>query len=340
MTHSASDQLESIHAMLDSGHHSVRMDSHSLVIWGLAGGFLCVVGDWLITPANFPERWQQALVLLALVGGVLTGAGFSDYRLTQRMRQARDETLPFVQRQIVKVWWLLMGLGLLVNNGMIFYGGGYMSYGLWMFLVGLALTIHGLFSQQPLKWYGTLLLLLGVGVVLTHIPHEASRWLAAVAFGIGLPILGVMLSKQRATRVWSMAWIALILVIGGSAYWGVYRLNIPRGAVVSLEDFVGGEYIGQGVQILRIPARTEIPLKLVITGDVVDDVSDEIPLTLSKALDIGLRDGRATSWYRIDQGVWRDTHANLRIVGEKLEAIFEPGERPRSDIMLRVHTGR
>ncbi len=67
-----------------------------------------------------------------------------------------------MQRQLTKVWWILMGLGVLMSVATLFYGGGYMIFAAWIFLVGLALVIHGLFSEQPLEWYGASMMLASV----------------------------------------------------------------------------------------------------------------------------------------------------------------------------------
>jgi len=100
MSSSTTSQIDAIHTMLTNAHRSIRMERHTLIIWGLAGGLLCVLGDLLITHDRFPERWQRAVAVIGLLGSVLLSAGFLDYRMTRRLRQVRDETLSFVQGQM------------------------------------------------------------------------------------------------------------------------------------------------------------------------------------------------------------------------------------------------
>jgi hypothetical protein len=70
----------------------------------------------------------------------------------------------FVQAQITKVWWLLIGMGVLFSFAASVSGGAAMMvFGIWLLLVGLGLGlyIHGLFSDQMLEWAGALVIALG-----------------------------------------------------------------------------------------------------------------------------------------------------------------------------------
>ena len=49
-------QLDAIHSMLSAGHRSIRMPRHSLILWGVLGGALCLGTEHVITPARFPEH--------------------------------------------------------------------------------------------------------------------------------------------------------------------------------------------------------------------------------------------------------------------------------------------
>ena len=45
--------------------------------------------------------------------------------------------------QLTKVWWLLVGLIVVISIGMNLFGGGYLFYGIVLALMGLAFYIHG-----------------------------------------------------------------------------------------------------------------------------------------------------------------------------------------------------
>lgn len=57
--------LEAIQSMLAAGHRSVRLERHTLLLWGGVGGFLCAFTDHVVTAERFPDNTQRALVLLA-----------------------------------------------------------------------------------------------------------------------------------------------------------------------------------------------------------------------------------------------------------------------------------
>src|SRR5215470_15007604 len=96
-------QLEAIHSMLSAGHRCIRLQRHSLVLWGVVGAVLCMGTEYVITPSRFPEHWVRALALLLFLGFVLACVGIFDYRYTRHRIQSRDESLPFVQEQVTKV---------------------------------------------------------------------------------------------------------------------------------------------------------------------------------------------------------------------------------------------
>ena len=127
------NQLEAIHSMLSAGHRSIRMQRHSFILWGITGGILCLATEHIITPARFPVHWQRAVAVMLLLGIVLTGVAIADYYYTRYRIRTRDESLPFAQAQLTKVWWLLVGMGVLFTFGTHFFGGGYMVFVIWLF---------------------------------------------------------------------------------------------------------------------------------------------------------------------------------------------------------------
>ena len=137
-------QLEAIHSMLAAGHRSIRLQRHSLLLWGIAGGILCLGTEHVITFERFPEHLQRAVALLLFLGIVISGVAIADFWYTRHRIEARDESLPFVQAQVTKVWWLLIGMGVLFTFATAFFGGGQMVFVIWLVLFGLGIYVHGL----------------------------------------------------------------------------------------------------------------------------------------------------------------------------------------------------
>lgn len=220
---SPAEQLEAIHAMLRSGHRGVRLERHSFVLWGGAGALLLIATPWLFTEARFPAVWRRAAVELVFLAALLALAVAADFRITRRVLRRRDESLTFVQRQIGKIWLLLIGLGLMATFGMHFHGGGGMVYVLWLLLLGIGLFTHGLFSEQILGWLGGVVIALGAGALALGLPTEATRWLAVLVFGAGLPSLGIFLRlldrwSAPLRLAWVLAWVGVVTTTAFAAY--------------------------------------------------------------------------------------------------------------------------
>lgn len=118
-------QLQAIQEMLVSGHASVRMERHTFILWGLAAGGLILLVPRLFSMEQFSDQTQRMWFQNAFISLVLVGVGVLDTVWTWRIRQRRDETLSFIQRQVTKLWWLLIALVVVINIGMNLYGGGY-----------------------------------------------------------------------------------------------------------------------------------------------------------------------------------------------------------------------
>jgi heme/copper-type cytochrome/quinol oxidase subunit 2 len=124
----ASQQLHAIASMMASGQRNLRMERWSLVLWGVAGGLLFLMSESILTPTQLPDLKQRALAWFVLIVVVLCTVGATDWYLTRRAKQARDEMWSFIHRQVLEVLWLLMGIGALLTFAVFFYGGGYMLY--------------------------------------------------------------------------------------------------------------------------------------------------------------------------------------------------------------------
>lgn len=312
MTHPASQQLNAIHAMLAAGHRNLRIERHSLLLWGIPAGLLFAVSDIILTPEQVPDLRQRALAWLLLLAVVLGGIGSLDWWWTRRVKEARDEAWSFIHRQVQKVWWLLMGLATLCTFGMFFFGGGYMACALWLVIVGLGLYLHGLFSEELLEWVGVTIIVLGIGSLFAQLPYETMRWIAAAVFGLGLPLLALMLDRgrHRAVRIrfgqllaWLLAVLALPLWLEGQAR----RAVLPDAAAISLEDFQRNGAASAGPTIVNLPAGTRVPVEVDVAGDLFVNSGEKtvLPLVLARPIELLLIDGKLTGANRFPGEAWQ-----------------------------------
>jgi len=312
MTHPASQQLNAIHAMLAVGHRNLRIERHSLLLWGIPAGLLFAVSDIILTPEQLPDLRQRALAWLLLLAVVLGGIGSLDWWWTRRVKEARDEAWSFIHRQVQKVWWLLMGLATLCTFGMFFFGGGYMACALWLVVVGLGLYLHGLFSEELLEWVGVTIIVLGIGSLFAQLPYETMRWIAAAVFGLGLPLLALMLDRGRHRAVhirfgqllaWLLAVLAVPLWLEGQAQ----RVVLPDETAISLEDFRRYGAPATGHTIVNLPAGTRVPVEVDIAGDTFVNSGEKavLPLTLAHPIEVLLINGKLTANNRFPGEAWQ-----------------------------------
>lgn len=309
MPETAARQLDAIHSMLSAGHRNLRIERHSLILWGMAGGGLCFFSSAILTPEQFPVTQHRALAWLLLLSVVLGSVGVADWRLTRRVKLERAEAWSFIHRQILKMWWLLMAMGTLLTFAMFFFGGGYMLYSAWLALFGIGLYVHGLFSEELLEWVGALTIVIGIASLAYRLPMETMRWITASAFGIGLPLLAAMLDRGRAfparrrlaqTLMWMFTVLALPLL--GQRY--AAALALPDGPVISLESFRQQRDIG-GTRIVSLPAGTLVPVEVEVSGGLFDGSTNPVlPLKLVAPIEVMMVDGKLTGDTRFPGGSW------------------------------------
>lgn len=334
-------QLDAIHAMLAAGHRNLRIERHSLLLWGLPAGLLFALSESLLTPEQLPDTTQRALAWLALLAGVLFAIGTLDWLWTRRVKLARDEAWSFVHRQVQKVWWLLMGLAALSTFAMFFFGGGYMVCTLWLVIAGLGLYLHGLFSEELLEWIGVTLILIGIGCLFAGLPFESMRWIASAVFAIGLPLLALMLDRgrHRAAHVrlgqllfWLGAVLALPLWLERQAQ--AVPIEAPT---ISLEAFRAGALPGPAVAV-RLPAGTPVPVAIDVAGDVFQGPA-VLPLTLAQPLELLVRDGKLSGDARYPGEAWLPARQARWIQIPWLRAELDPngGPRIRGQLIVQLH---
>lgn len=343
MSETTANQLDAIQAMLAAGHRSIRMPKFSLMLWGIAGGILCLATDHIITQERFPDHTQRAIALLLFLGIVLSGVAIADYHYTRFRVRAQDESLPFAQTQVTKVWWLLISAGVLFTFGTSFMGGGRMTFGIWIVLFGLGLYIHGLFSEQIVEWVGVLMILLGSGALVFNLPYPATQWLAASIFAVGMPVLTLLIDRSKNISVFvrvaqTVLWLAVVLVAALAA--NQWRNSAPftLGTTLPLQQFTRQKEI-LPTQIVSLPAGTIIPLKVHVKSNVFADNADiVVPFTLSKPLEISLNHGKPDGLFRVADGPWRKRSTSFFIQVLELDGALTPSEGPVASMLIDIRT--
>lgn len=312
MSHPATQQLNAIHAMLAVGHRNLRIERHSLLLWGIPTGLLFALSENILTPAQVPDNDQRALAWLAVLVLVSTSIAVIDWMWTRRVKQARDEAWSFIHRQVQKIWWLLMGLAVLTTFAMFFYGGGYMLCALWLVVLGISLYLHGLFSEELLEWVGAVTIVIGIGCLLAQLPYETMRWIAATVFGFGLPLLAMMLDRGQhrpATfRLGQMLlWLAVVLVLPLWLEQRVHAVAQPDAEPLSLEAFRNGQFPATGYRSVSLPAGTRIPVEFELGGDIFETGGPKpvLPLVLNQPIELMMRDGQLTGDARFAGESWQ-----------------------------------
>ncbi|HZW24141.1 MAG TPA: hypothetical protein VFF26_01540 [Gallionella sp.] len=305
----ATQRLDSIHSMLSAGQRSLRIERHTLILWGLTGGILCLISDNILTEVQFPDNTQRALAWLLLLIVSFGSVAIMDWHLTRRAKQVRDEAWSFIHRQVLKIFWLLAGIGILFTFAMFFFGGGYMIFGAWLILLGVGLYVHGLFSEELLEWAGILMILIGVMSLGFQLPYETMKWIAASVFGIGCPLLAAMLDRGRSRpsmkrMAQSALWVAAVMLPPLLAHRYASAITLPEVPPIPLATYRQMSDVS-GFHIVTIPAGTEVPVRFEVSGNLFDHAGNPVlPLKISKPLEVALRDGKLTGETRIPGGNW------------------------------------
>lgn len=336
-TISSSSQLNAIYSMMESGQQSVKMERHTLLIWGITAAILILITDLLFNKESLPVRWQLITSQTVFISVILFFAGLWDFKLTRRLRQQRDESLSFIQLQMTKVWWFFVALVVLLNVGMNFFGGGYMFYGMTIALFGMAFYIHGLFSTQMLKWIGVMLIIVGVVSIALNLHFLATKWLAAGVFGLGLPMLAFILDKPQTHStlvkrfMLSAVWVAIVILPSMLAYETELKAD-PNGLQTrSIAEYnrLSAEEAALA-QIINIPAGTKIPVHIDMSGDIVEikQTGQALAMKLKKDLNVVIEKGKANGHFQLDNSGWLDRIYHLRTKDFKMESLVEQDKGP------------
>ena len=342
----ASAQIEAIHSMLASGHRSVYMERHTLILWGLTTAALILVGTAIFTHERFPITWIRAVATTVFISTVLAIVAYLDFYLIRRSRDQRAESISFVQLQLTKVWWLLVGLIVLINLGMHFFGGGYMFYSLVLILMGLALYVHGLFSKQMLTLAGVMMILLGLASIALRLPFGFIQWLTICCFGLGWPLLGVMLNISAINDSWkyrllfTLGWLCLVSLPPLLIYKMGGLEDRPQATPVPLAAYQQQPAkIDATEQVVTLSEGSKIPLQVELTGDVLQGVNVmTLPMHLSQPIDIVLKNGKPDGRFRVANGPWKKYTYNYRIRDFSMTSTLDPQQGPQVALKLHIST--
>lgn len=342
MSQLAAQQLDSIHSMLSAGHRNLRIERHSLLLWGASCGGIILASNHILTPEQIPAPAVRAIAWLILLVITVSGVGLLDWHLTRRAKQARDEAWSFIHRQVLKVWWLLMSIGVLLTFAMFFYGGGYMIYAAWVVIAGLGLYVHGLFSEELLEWTGVLIIAIGIGMLAFTLNPTVSQWVAASTLGLGLPLLAAMLDRGKQRSTWlrlgqSVGWLLCVLTPPLLAQ-QLNNVTVPPDApLVSLSEF---SQQPTQQQIVALPAGTTIPVKVDISGDVFRASNTSIlPLVLNQTIEIMMDKGKPSGEWRFPGDKWSQARGTIwvRIPMVKVELLPQTGPEIRTSLIVDTH---
>lgn len=337
-------QLNSIHAMLAAGHRNLRIERHSLLLWGISGGALLAVSDLILRPQEWPDVTQRALAWLAVLVVVMGGAGLIDLLWTRRVKAARDEAWSFIHRQVIKIWWLLMTMATLLTFASFFFGGGYMVCSIWLVAIGLGLYIHGLFSEELLEWIGGLIILIGIAALASQLNWQDMRWIAASVFAIGLPLLAAMLDRGRHRNArqrlaQTLGWLLAVTLLPLLLHQRTARAAPPDITPLSLADF-RQRGAPAGKALVTLPAGTAIPVEAELSGEIFAKNGPDpvLPLTLAEPITLALEDGKLTGDVRLADGTWQPAGEVRWISIPWLRAELTPEKGPvvRGSLIVQI----
>jgi hypothetical protein len=312
---------------------------------GLAAAGLILVTSVIFTHERFPLAWVRAVSTTSFIATVLAAVAYLDFRLVRRNRDLRAKSISFVQLQLTKVWWLLVGLIVLINLGMHFFGGGYMFYSLVLVLMGLALYIHGLFSKQILTLAGVMMILLGLASISLRLPFAVIEWLAIFCFGVGWPLLGLTLNHPVLNQslnyrsLFSLLWLSLVTL----PTMAIYKLggleDKPAVKPIPLSQFLQQTGSGMTEEAVTLAAGSTVPLKVELTGDVLEGLNGTIlPMLLSRQIDIALKDGKPDGRFRVAESPWKKYIYNYRIRDFSITSTLDRKQGPQVKLKLHICT--
>ncbi len=338
----AQHQIDSIQSMLMRGQRPLRIHRHTLLLWGGAAGWLCAATDPLIRALQLTAPWQFGLAVLLILALVFVPVACLDRLLTLRFVRRHDLTIPFAQQQITKIWWLLVAIAIVLTSGIVMTGDGRLVYCFWIAIFGVGLFIHGAFSEELPEWVGAGMLLLGIVPIALEVPVAETRWLAVCAFGIGLPVLGLMLDGGRRMHFikrlgQSLLWLAAVLAPALTIY-HARSSGEEASALAALP--AASAPLRHGHYLLTLPAGAMVPLTVSIDGPyAAAEPIEPIQLRLTRPVEIEMQGGEPTGRYRYGDD-WLGFHETFRISSLVFRTGLDAHGAPALHAVIRYDTER
>jgi hypothetical protein len=172
-------------------------------------------------------------------------------------------------------------------------------------------------------------------------PYLLTQWLAASAFGLGMPLLTTMLDRGHSRSPWvraaqSALWLAVVVVPPVVAYEWWKSRELPATSVISLDAYQR-QPDARATAVVTLPAGTRIPLKVRIGGGVVVDGSDvTLPLTLAKPIDISVTDGKPDGRFREAGGEWKRRAYSMWVRAVEMEGTLTPYAGPAASLRFEL----
>jgi hypothetical protein len=321
-------RLANLQQLMVAGHRPIRLRPASLLYWGLAFAWLAWSTDPLLRlPFLYGHLSLQACAAVAWLGGGIGLTAYLDWRATNNAAQHADETLPFVQVQVGKVWSLLMMAGVLYTLSTFFFGGAYQVYMVWLALAGLGLFLHGLFSHELVEWAGASIFLMALLVLVSGLPMAWHRPLVVCTAGLGLPLLALALHRTRTLApsvgrtllVVAGILAACVLPTAAVVVWSPL-VNVPDDVPVYTHKQLSqlGERRDTWPQqfALHVAAGTPITMQLTMQGSLLKAAvgASTLVYTVEQDLDFLLIDGKFSHLVRRPGQAWRIEEGWLRIL--------------------------
>ena len=108
---------------------------------------------------------------------------------------------------------------------------------------------------------------------------------------------------------------------------------------MSLEEYISAGHAHIGPRILHIPAGTEVPIRISVSGDVISGNKETIlPVKLSKSLDVVIEGSVPNGMFRIEQGPWKGRRRPYHIRDVEISSAITPKVGPKVDLSLFIST--
>lgn len=342
-------QLDSILGMLSHGHNSVRLEAHTLPLWGVTVGILIGFTGLLadaLTPHIINSSQERNLFIQIYIACIVMIVIAIDCYLIVKSRQKRDESISPLQRKINNINWLVCGSGVMI---MMYAAqnlpGSHELFGLYIVLSGFCLYVFGLFSYSWYRWTGIIQMLLGI-CALFLLKNYTMKIYAATSFIIGCTLIHVLDHENLNTKqlvVRSFTWVAAVWLVAGIAVYANYKLFVDSDhlPVVALAEYTEANAVPLEPVVVSLPKGTEIPFEYLFEFDLFNEnLMAQWTMQLKQPVDIVVYNGRPTGIYRVGDNAWRRRQDSLVVSNFTQQFYIDPDEGPSIRREVTIETNR